>query len=138
MQAEYREVMLTRAEAARYFQLLLDGRTLEAMAKEMNFPDMDYVSFLRFYQLSCFLDWAANRRILGREVLRTLVDAAEARRGRPGWVEWRGELSRSAPELVDELRSVPVEDWPEWYKRNERRLYWDPVTEKYRLQLELR
>jgi hypothetical protein len=138
MQAECREVMLTRAEAARYFQLLLDGRTLETMAKEMNFPDMDYLPWLRFYQTSCFLDWAANRRVLGQEVLRTLVGAAKARRGKPGWVQWRRDLSRLAPELVDELRYVPVEDWPEWYRQNGRRLYWDPVTEKYKLQLELR
>jgi hypothetical protein len=138
MEAEWREVMLTPAEGARYFQLLLDGHTLEHMAKEMNFPEMDYLPWLRYYQTSCFLDWTANRRILGQEVLRTLVDAAEEHRGKPGWVEWRGELSQLAPELMDELAYVPVEDWPEWYRQNGGRLYWDPVTEKYKLQLELR
>jgi hypothetical protein len=136
MPAECREVMLTRAEAARYFQLLLDGHTLETMAKEMNFPDMDLLPGSG--QLLYFLDWAADRRILGREVLRMLVDAAKAHRGKPGWVEWRFELSLLGPMLVQELAHVPVDEWPEWYGRNGRRLYWDPVTEKYKLQLELR
>jgi len=136
MPAEWREVILTRGEAVEYFRLLLDGHTLEAMAKEMNFPDVDY-SF-GWSQMYWFLRSPMHRRVLGREILRILVEITQAHRAKPKWEGWRDGLSDMGPMLVQELADVPVEEWPEWYMKNAGKLYWDPIAEKYKLQLELR
>jgi hypothetical protein len=130
------EVRLTKAEAAEYFRLLLDGHTASAIAGDLKYSDADMGSvwFLCLVQVAQFPESAENRRVLGREFLKVLADAIEGSRlGKSNWM-----VSEAGRHLVEELGDLPLERWPEWYRKNGHRLYWDPITEKYKLQLELR
>jgi hypothetical protein len=133
---EWVEVRLTKAEAVEYFRLLFDGHTALTIAELLDYPDADMACVWLYcrIQVSQFLYSAENRRVLGRQILKVMADAMEG--SRVGTSKWM--VPEDGRRLVEELGDVPLEKWPEWYRKNERRLCWDPVTEKYKLQLELR
>jgi len=133
---EWVEVRMTKADAVEYFRLLLDGHTALAIAQVLECPDTDamWVSFLCYDQVFWFPYSVDNRRVLGREFLKVMADAMQGSRVKKP----SGMLSEAGRLLVEELGDVPLEKWPEWYRKNERRLCWDPVKENYRVARESR
>lgn len=132
---EWVEVRLTRAEALEYFRLLLDGHTALTIAKELGYPHARAAALsLCQDQVRWFPYLVENRRVVGREFLKVMADAMDG----PRVKKPSGMLSEAGRLVVEELGDVPLEKWPEWYRKNGRTLQWDPLTEKYAVAGECR